>query len=56
MVKPRPAWFWFARFLRPSPTDPYSGVTLPRQSGDAAYQGGGVVLEQDDNGINRRVR
>lgn len=42
--------------LRPSPSDPFSGVTLPRQSGDAAYQGGGVVLEQDDNGVNRRVR
>ena len=42
--------------LRPSPRDPYSGVTLPRQSGDAAYQGGGVVLEQDDSGVNRRIR
>jgi hypothetical protein len=41
---------------RPSPSDPYRGVTLPRQSGDAAYQGGGVVLEQDDNGVNRRIR
>ena len=42
--------------LRPSPRDPYAGVTLPRQSGDAAYQGGGVVLEQDESGVNRRVR
>ena len=41
---------------RPSPSDPYRGVTLPQQSGDAAYQGGGVVLEQDDSGINRRIR
>lgn len=42
--------------LRPSPSNPYAGVTLPPQRGDAAYQGGGVVLEQDDNGVNRRVR
>lgn len=42
--------------VRPSPNDPYAGVTLPTQRGDAAYQGGGVVLEQDENGVNRRVR
>jgi hypothetical protein len=41
---------------RASPNDPYSGLTLPRQSGDAAYQGGGIVLEQDDRGVNRRIR
>ena len=41
---------------RASPNDPYSGLNLPRQSGDAAYQGGGMVLEQDDSGVNRRIR
>jgi len=42
--------------LRPSPNDPYAGVTLPTQRGDGAYLGGGMVLEQDDDGVNRRVR
>lgn len=42
--------------LLPSPSDPYAGVTLPTQRGDAAYQGGGVVLEQGSDGVNRRIR
>ena len=54
--QPPPTSYSDSRALRPSPSDPYRGVTLPRQSGDAAYQGGGMVLEQDDSGMNRRVR
>ena len=42
--------------LRPSPSNPFAGLTLPTQRGDGAYQGGGVVLEQDDSGMNRRIR
>ena len=39
-----------------SPAEPFAGVTLPTQRGDGAYQGGGVVLEQDENGVTRQVR
>ena len=42
--------------LRPSPSNPFAGLTLPTHRGDGAYQGGGVVLEQDDSGMNRRIR
>lgn len=54
--QPPPSAYGGRATQRPSPNDPYSGVTLPRQSGDAAYQGGGIVLEQDDTGVNRRIR
>ncbi len=41
----------------PSPANPLAGVTLPPdRSGDGAYNGGGVVLEQDGRGVNRQVR
>ncbi len=41
----------------PSPEQPLAGVTLPNQGrGDGAYNGGGVVLEQDSNGVTRQVR
>ncbi len=41
----------------PSPANPLAGVTLPAdRSGDGAYQGGGVVLEQDGRGVTRQLR
>lgn len=41
----------------PSPAAPMAGVTLPRdRSGDGAYNGGGVVLEQDGRGVTRQLR
>lgn len=43
--------------LLPSPANPMAGVTLPPdRSGDGAYQGGGVVLEQDSQGVTRQLR
>lgn len=41
----------------PSPANPLAGLTLPSdRSGDGAYNGGGVVLEQDGRGVNRQLR
>ena len=41
----------------PSPAQPLAGVTLPNQGrGDGAYNGGGVVLEQDAAGVTRQIR
>ena len=53
---PPAAQGYSAPTLRPSPSNPFAGLTLPTQRGDGAYQGGGMVLEQDDSGMNRRIR
>jgi hypothetical protein len=41
----------------PTPRQPLSGVTLPNLGRPSdAYNGGGVVLEQDGRGVTRQVR